>query len=123
MQEIENVLDKNPVSVKKGDIVKYGIRVYNEGAMDGYASEISEDVPEGLEFIWSEKLEDELNKDTTLTKSEKAENGCRQGGRESPASAIWQGGTDPRRIEPVEQGAEAGNVRRPRRPLCGASGG
>lgn len=64
-------MDKNPVSVKKGDIVKYGIRVYNEGAMDGYASEISEDVPEGLEFIWSEKLEDELNKDTTLTKSEK----------------------------------------------------
>ena len=64
-------MDKNPVSVKKGNIVKYGIRVYNEGAMDGYASEISEDVPEGLEFIWSEKLEDELNKDTTLTKSEK----------------------------------------------------
>lgn len=64
-------MDKNPVSVKKGDIVKYEIRVYNEGAMDGYASEISEDVPEGLEFIWSEKLEDELNKDTTLTKSEK----------------------------------------------------
>ena len=42
--------------------------------MDGYASEISEDVPEGLEFIWSEKLEDELNKDTTLTKSEKRRN-------------------------------------------------
>lgn len=43
-------MNKNPVSVKKGDIVKYGIRVYNEGAMDGYASEISEDVPEGLEL-------------------------------------------------------------------------
>ena len=64
-------MDKNPVAVKKGDIIKYAIRVYNEGATDGYASEISEDVPEGLEFVWSEKLEDELNKDTTLSQSEK----------------------------------------------------
>ena len=64
-------MDKNPVAVKKGDIIKYAIRVYNEGSTDGYASEISEDVPEGLEFVWSEKLEDELNKDTTLSQSEK----------------------------------------------------
>ena len=64
-------MDKNPVAVKKGDIIKYGIRVYNEGATDGYASEISEDVPEGLEFVWSEKLEDELDKDTTLSQTEK----------------------------------------------------
>lgn len=64
-------MDKNPVAVKKGDIIKYGIRVYNEGATDGYSSEISEDVPEGLEFVWSEKLEDELDKDTTLSQTEK----------------------------------------------------
>ena len=64
-------MDKNPVAVKIGDIIKYGIRAYNEGATDGYASEISEDVPEGLEFVWSEKLEDELDKDTTLSQTEK----------------------------------------------------
>ena len=64
-------LDKNPVSVKSGDIVKYTLRVYNEGDIDGYASEISEDVPEGLEFMWSEKEETELDADTTLSKEEK----------------------------------------------------
>ena len=64
-------LNKNPVTVKKGDIVKYTLRIYNEGQVDGYASEISEDVPEGLEFVWSEKTDDELDADTTLTKEEK----------------------------------------------------
>ena len=34
---------------------------------------------------------------------------------------IGEGGTDPGRTEPVEQGAEAGDVRRPCRPVCGAS--
>ena len=64
-------LNKEPVSVKKGDIVKYTLRIYNEGSIDGYASEITEDVPEGLEFIWSEKTENELEADTTLTQQEK----------------------------------------------------
>jgi len=47
----EYILEKNPVSVKGGDFVTYTIRVYNEGNYDGYAIEISEDIPEGLEFI------------------------------------------------------------------------
>ena len=64
-------LNKDPVSVKKGDIVKYTLRVYNEGDVDGYASEISEDIPDGLEFMWSEKQGDELEADTTLTDLEK----------------------------------------------------
>ena len=64
-------LDKNPVSVKNGDIVKYTLRVYNEGDIDGYASEITEDVPEGLEFVWSEKTDAELDADKTLTEEEK----------------------------------------------------
>ena len=64
-------LDKEPVSVKNGDIVKYTLRVYNEGDVDGYASEITEDVPEGLEFMWSEKVDSDLEADTTLSKEEK----------------------------------------------------
>ena len=48
-------LNKDPVQVKKGDIVTYTFRIYNEGTIDGYASEITEDVPDGLEFLWSEK--------------------------------------------------------------------
>ncbi len=63
--------DKNPVSVKNGDIVKYTLRVYNEGEIDGYASEISEDIPEGLEFMWSENKGNELDADTTLTQAER----------------------------------------------------
>ena len=68
----EYELNKEPVSVKKGDIVTYTFRIYNEGTIDGYASEITEDIPEGLEFLWSEKVGDELVADTTLTEEEKA---------------------------------------------------
>ncbi|MCI8641770.1 MAG: Cys-Gln thioester bond-forming surface protein [Clostridia bacterium] len=64
-------LNENPVPVKKGDIVKYTLRVYNEGDIDGYASEITEDIPEGLEFMWSDKTGNELTNDTSLTQQEK----------------------------------------------------
>ena len=61
-------MNKEPVTVKQGDIVKYTLRVYNEGDIDGYASEITEDVPEGLEFLWSE---DDVTNDTSLSVQEK----------------------------------------------------
>lgn len=64
-------LSKEPVGVKKGDIVTYTFRIYNEGTIDGYAQEITEDVPEGLEFLWSEKEGEELKADTTLSEEEK----------------------------------------------------
>ncbi|MCI8759630.1 MAG: Cys-Gln thioester bond-forming surface protein [Clostridia bacterium] len=64
-------LDKTPVEVKKGDIVKYTLRVYNEGEIDGYAEEITEDIPKGLEFMWSDKIGSELENDESLTKEEK----------------------------------------------------
>ena len=64
-------MDKEPVSVKKGDIVTYTFRIYNEGTIDGYASEITEDVPEGLEFIWSGLEGEELDNDPNLTDAEK----------------------------------------------------
>ena len=64
-------MNKEPVTVKQGDIVKYTLRVYNEGEMDGYASEISEDIPDGLEFLWSELDGEDLENYTTLTEEEK----------------------------------------------------
>ncbi len=64
-------LNKEPVLVKQGDIVTYTFRIYNEGTIDGYASEITEDIPEGLEFIWSSKTGADLDADTTLTAEEK----------------------------------------------------
>ncbi len=42
---------KEPVRVANNDIVIYTIRVYNEGTKSGYASEIKDDIPDGLEFI------------------------------------------------------------------------
>ena len=47
-------MTKDPVSVSKGDLVKYTFRIYNEGNIDGYAQEITEDIPEGLEFLGAE---------------------------------------------------------------------
>ena len=42
---------KEPLTVHVGDVVTYTLRIYNEGEIDGYASEISDDIPEYLEFL------------------------------------------------------------------------
>ena len=46
---------KDPVLVSNGKIVTYTIRVFNEGEMDGYASEIKDDMPQGLKFLTDNK--------------------------------------------------------------------
>ena len=48
---------KEPVGVSNGDIVTYTIRVYNEGSLDGYVTEITDHLPPQLEFI----VDDEIN--------------------------------------------------------------
>ena len=42
---------KDPLKVNVGDIVEYTIRVYNEGEVDGYAEQVTDFLPEQLEFI------------------------------------------------------------------------
>lgn len=42
---------KNPIDVNTKDVVTYTLRVYNESEVDGYASKIMDDIPDGLEFI------------------------------------------------------------------------
>ena len=42
---------KDPVQLVSGNVVIYTIRVYNEGEIAGYASEITDDIPDGLEFL------------------------------------------------------------------------
>ena len=42
---------KDPVEVENGNIVTYTLRVYNEGLMDGYASLVKDDIPDGLKFL------------------------------------------------------------------------
>jgi uncharacterized repeat protein (TIGR01451 family) len=43
--------EANPVLVANGDTVIYTIRIYNEGDIDGYAEEIKDNIPEGLEYL------------------------------------------------------------------------
>ena len=42
---------KEPILVNTTDIVTYTIRVYNEGEVNGYVTEVKDDLPEGLEFL------------------------------------------------------------------------
>ena len=42
--------------VNTGDVVTYTLRVYNEGAVDGYASLIKDEIPEGLQFIINDSV-------------------------------------------------------------------
>ena len=61
-KEITNAtykLNKTPISVKSNDTITYTIRVYNEGSVAGFANEITENIPEGLEFI----VDNEINKE------------------------------------------------------------
>ena len=50
---------KDPVDVNPTDVVTYTIRVYNEGEVDGFASKVMDDIPEGLVFL----PENEINKE------------------------------------------------------------
>ena len=42
---------KDALIVHVGDVVIYTLRIYNEGEIDGYASEITDDIPEYLEYL------------------------------------------------------------------------
>ena len=42
---------KDPVVVETNSVVKYSIRIYNEGEKKGYASQIVDQLPAGLEFV------------------------------------------------------------------------
>ena len=44
---------KEPLVVKKGDIVTYKIRIYNEGERDGYATKVTDYLPDGLGFLYT----------------------------------------------------------------------
>ena len=49
---------KDPVDVVQDNIVTYTIRIYNEGEVDGYATKVMDDIPDGLEYL----PENEINK-------------------------------------------------------------
>ena len=47
---------KTPIKVSIGDVVTYTIRVYNEGEVDGYVSEITDHLPPNLELITDDAI-------------------------------------------------------------------
>lgn len=63
---------KEPITLHVGDLVTYTLRIYNEGDINGYASEIADDIPEYLEYLPEEttnveymwKMYDENDKET-----------------------------------------------------------
>ena len=50
---------KDPVEVENGNIVTYTLRIFNEGLMNGYASLVKDDVPDGLEFLPDNEINQE----------------------------------------------------------------
>ena len=74
---------KDPVVVENGDIVTYTLRVYNEGDIDGYVTEITDILPEGVELytyglipiktgnpdkaVWKQEIDDCYIPGTTVT--------------------------------------------------------
>ncbi len=55
---------KEPLTVKKGDLVTYKIRIYNEGKRDGYATRVTDYLPEGLGFLYT--VNGDINSDWFL---------------------------------------------------------
>ena len=47
---------KQPISVQAGDTIIYTIRVYNEGDINGYASKVTEYLPQQLKFIENSEI-------------------------------------------------------------------
>ena len=49
-------LNKYPISVVTGDIVRYNITIANEGNLDGYATKITDYIADGLELVSKDEL-------------------------------------------------------------------
>ena len=60
---------KNTLTLKRGDIITYTIRVYNEGGLDGYVTEVKDYLPEGLELVEGENEEWTQNENILTTTS------------------------------------------------------
>ena len=89
---------KNQLSLKKGDIITYTIRVYNEGQIDGYAKKVTDYLPEGLELVKSEGgtnwTEGENNSITTTDLQDKMIKHYDKNITSAPQDGNWQQATD-----------------------------
>ena len=62
---------KDPLTVKAGDKVVYTIRVYNEGEIDGKATEITDYLPEGLTLTQNSTINNKYGWKADSTNSKK----------------------------------------------------
>lgn len=74
--------EKEALNVKTGDIITYKLRIYNEGGVVGYVRNITDYLPEGLEF-----LEDE-NNDIWMVDNNKSQEGITAISRKSGVGEI-----------------------------------
>ena len=58
-EQIEYNHTKEPVEVITDNIVTYTIRIFNEGDLSGYAKEVADDIPDGLEFLPDNEINQE----------------------------------------------------------------
>lgn len=58
---IEYSQTKKPLDVKIGDYILYTLRIYNEGAIDGTANVIKDYLPQGLEFVQNNVVNNQYN--------------------------------------------------------------
>ena len=83
---------KDVLTVKQGDIITYKLRVYNEGELDGYATEITDYIPEGLGLLVgysgndSWLIKSETNKPQPLF----GENGIYKTEKDVPVTGIFK---------------------------------
>lgn len=87
---------KNKISLKRGDIIYYTIRVYNEGELDGYATEVKDYLPEGLELVEGQNDIWTLDGNTLTTTALKDQKllGYDRTLTSAPEGANWQKASD-----------------------------
>jgi uncharacterized repeat protein (TIGR01451 family) len=65
---------KDAIVVHVGDTIIYTLRVYNEGDIDGYASEVKDDIPEYLEYLPQHEINTENEWEMYDAEGNKTEN-------------------------------------------------
>ena len=97
---------KDPIMVVNGYLVTYTLRIYNEGDRAGYASIITDDIPEGLQFV----PQDELNKEYRWVMYKEIKNESEANGKEVVKCKVKENETERLFVE-TEDASEAAIIR------------
>ena len=83
---------KDVLTVKQGDIITYKLRVYNEGELDGYATEITDYIPQELGLLVGYSGNDSwlIKSETNIPKPLVGENGIYKTAEDVPTNGIFK---------------------------------